>query len=78
MRKGRRYEPFVLWCRERYTGANGGSAVLVETWGVPKKEIYALWAECRPESGKDSGKESNKARWIEVAPPEILPRGPGQ
>jgi len=78
MRKGRRYEPFVLWCRERYTGANGGSAVLVETWGVTKKEIYALWAECRPESGKDSGKESNKARWIEVAPPEILPRGPGQ
>jgi len=70
MRKGRRYEPFVLWCRERYTGADGGSAVLVETWGVSKKEIYALWAECRP--------ESNKARWIEVAPPEILPRQPDQ
>jgi hypothetical protein len=52
--------------------------VLVETWGVAKKEIYALWAECRPESGKDSGKESNKARWIEVAPPEILPPGPGR
>jgi hypothetical protein len=67
MRKGRRYEPFVLWCRERYTGADGGSAVLVETWGVSKKEIYALWAECRP--------ESKKARWIEVAPPEILPPG---
>jgi len=68
MRKGRRHEPFVLWCRERYTAANGGSAVLVETWGVTKQEIYALWAECRP--------ESNKAQWIEVAPPEILPRGP--
>ena len=78
MRKGGRFVPFILWCRERYTGADGGSAVLVETWGVSKKEIYALWAECRPESGKDSGKESNKARWIEIAPPEILPRGPDQ
>lgn len=70
MRKGRRYEPFVHWCRERYSRAEGGSAVLVETWGVPKKEIYALWSECRSESAK--------ARWIEVAPPEILPRRPGQ
>jgi hypothetical protein len=34
---------------------------------VSKKEISALWAECRP--------ESKKARWIEVAPPEILPPG---
>ncbi|HEY1805022.1 MAG TPA: hypothetical protein VGG45_11140 [Terracidiphilus sp.] len=66
MRKGKRCVPFVLWCRERYTAADGGSAILVETWGVPKKEIYALWAECRP--------ESNKARWVEVAPPEILPK----
>ena len=72
MRKGGRYVPFVLWCRERYTRADGGSAILVETWGVPKKEIYALWAECRPESGNDS----TKARWIEVAPPEILPKRP--
>lgn len=70
MRKGGRFVPFVLWCRERYTGADGGSAIMVETWGVPKKEIYALWAKCRPESGKDS----NRARWIEVAPPEILPK----
>jgi hypothetical protein len=69
MRKGGRYVPFVLWCRERYTRADGGSAIMVETWGVPKKEIYALWAECRPESGK----ELNRARWIEVAPPEIVP-----
>ncbi len=67
MRKGGRFVPFILWCRKRYTRADGGSAVLVETWGVTKKEIYALWAECRP--------ESNKARWIEVAPPEILPPG---
>jgi hypothetical protein len=44
----------------------------VETWGVPKKEIYALWAECRPEANNDS----NRARWIEVAPPEIVTRGP--
>lgn len=66
MRKGGRYVPFVQWCRERYTSPDGGSAILVETWGVPKKEIYALWAECRP--------ESNKARWIEVAPPEIMPK----
>jgi hypothetical protein len=70
MRKGGRFVPFILWCRERYTSADGGSAVLVETWGVAKKEIYALWAECRP--------ESNKARWIEVAPPEIVPRKSGQ
>ncbi len=65
MRKGGRYVPFIHWCRDRYTRAEGGAAVLVETWGVPKKEIYALWAECRP--------EANKARWIEVAPPEIVP-----
>jgi hypothetical protein len=70
MRKGRRYEPFVHWCRGRYTGAEKGSAVLVETWGVPKNEIYALWSECRS--------DSSVARWIEVAPPEILPRRPGQ
>jgi hypothetical protein len=66
MRKGGRFVPFVLWCRERYTAADGGSAIMVETWGVPRKEIYALWAECRP--------ESQKARWVEVAPPEILPK----
>ena len=54
MRKGGRYVPFVLWCRERYTRADGGSAIMVETWGVPKKEIYALWAECRPESTKSA------------------------
>jgi hypothetical protein len=82
MRKGRRFEPFIHWCRERYTAADGGSAVLVETWGVPKKEIYALWAECRPDpsknSSRDSNRESKSARWIEVAPPEILPRRPGQ
>ena len=82
MRKGGRYVPFILWCRERYTAANGGGATLVETWGVPKKEIYALWAECRPESGEDSKRDSNRdssrARWIEVAPPEILPNRPNQ
>ena len=33
-------------------GADGGSAVLVDTWGVPKKEIYALWSECRSERGE--------------------------
>lgn len=74
MRKGGRFVPFILWCRERYTKAEGGSAIMVETWGVPKKEIYALWAECRPESGKDS----DKARWVEVAPPEIVPMRAGQ
>jgi|GEM_PF-1938311 len=77
MRKGGRYVPFILWCRERYTAADRGSAILVETWGVPKKVIYALWAECRPMSSKDLNKDwnrdSNRARWIEVAPPEILP-----
>ncbi len=74
MRKGKRFVPFVLWCRERYTAAEGGSAILVETWAVPRKEIYALWAECRPESNK----EANRARWVEVAPPEILPNRQGQ
>ena len=77
MRKGGRFVPFILWCRERYTNPDGGSAIMVETWGVPKKEIYALWAECRPESGKDSSgdsnREPNRVRWIEVAPPEIVP-----
>jgi hypothetical protein len=70
MRKGRRAEPFIRWCRERYTNAESGSAVLVETWGVTKKEIYALWSECRS--------DASTARWVEVAPPEIVPRRPGQ
>lgn len=70
MRKGRRAEPFIRWCRERYTNAESGSAVLVETWGVTKKEIYALWSKCRS--------EASTARWVEVAPPEIVPRRPGQ
>jgi len=70
MRKGRQHEPFVHWCRERYTGADGGSAVLVDARMVAKNEIYALWSECRSDAGK--------ARWVEVAPPEILPRRPGR
>ncbi len=70
MRKGRRGEAFVHWCRERYTCADGGSAVLVDTPLVPKREIYALWSRCRS--------EAKTARWVEVAPPEILPRRPGQ
>ncbi|MGO8757741.1 MAG: hypothetical protein ACLQG3_06415 [Terracidiphilus sp.] len=70
MRKGRRGEPFVHWCRQRYTGADQGSAVLVDSALVPKRQIYALWSECRS--------EASKARWVEVAPPEILPHRPGQ
>ena len=70
MRKGRRGEQFVYWCRQRYTSADQGSAVLVDTALVPRREIYALWSECRS--------ESSKARWVEVAPPEILPHRPGQ
>lgn len=65
MRKGRQAEPFIHWCRERYTSAEGGKAILIDTWGVGKKEIYTLWSECRSETGA--------ARWVEVAPPEILP-----
>ena len=60
MRKGVRFEPFILWCRERYTSADGGSAVLVDTWGVPKREIYALWSECRSES------RSGTRRWSRI------------
>jgi hypothetical protein len=70
MRKGFRGEPFVHWCRARYTSADTGSAVLVDTTLVPKREIYTLWAECRS--------NAKTARWVEVAPPEILPRRPGQ
>jgi hypothetical protein len=70
MRKGRQYEPFVHWCRARYTSADGGSAVLVDHPLVPRREIYALWSECRS--------DAMKAQWIEVAPPEILPHKPGQ
>ena len=64
MHKGGAGAPFVLWCRERYT-SESGSALLVDTRGAGKKEIYALWSECRS--------QSCKAHWIEVAPPEILP-----
>ncbi len=70
MRKGRKGEQFVYWCRKRYTSAGGGSAVLADTTLVPKREIYTLWAECRS--------DAKTARWVEVAPPEILPRRPGQ
>jgi hypothetical protein len=68
MRKGRQHEPFVHWCRARYTSADGGSAVLVDASLAPKREIYTLWSECRSDAAR--------ARWIEVAPPEILPRRP--
>jgi hypothetical protein len=70
MRKGFKGQQFVHWCRERYTSADGGSAVLVDTPLVPKREIYALWSACRS--------EAKAARWVEVAPPEILPKRPGQ
>ncbi len=70
MRKGRQYEPFVHWCRARYTSADGGSAVMVDAALVPRREIYALWAECRSENAK--------GKWVEVAPPEILPRKLGE
>jgi hypothetical protein len=68
MRKGRKAEPFIRWCRERYTGANDGRAVLIDTGLVAKRDIYALWSECRS--------EASAARWVEVAPPEILPWRP--
>jgi hypothetical protein len=70
MRKGRRAEPFIHWCHARYTSVDGGSAVLVDTTLVQKGEIYTLWAECRS--------DVKTARWVEVAPPEILPWRPGQ
>ncbi|HUB51862.1 MAG TPA: hypothetical protein VL986_06940 [Terracidiphilus sp.] len=69
MRKGRRGAAFVRWCRQRYTNADTGSALLVDVGFVPRREIYALWAQCRSQSGA--------AKWIEVAPPEILPHAPG-
>lgn len=69
MRKGRRGEQFVQWCRERYTNAETGTAVLVDAAFVPRREIYALWSLCRG--------ESSRARWVEVAPPEILPHQSG-
>ena len=47
-----------------------GSAILVDAPLVPRREIYALWSECRS--------DAMKAEWIEVAPPEILPHEPGQ
>ncbi len=69
MRKGGRFEPFIRWCRERYTSADGGCAILVETAGVGNREIYALWSECKSEAAT--------SRWIEVAPPEIVPHRSG-
>jgi hypothetical protein len=69
MRKGGRFEPFIRWCRARYTSADGGSAVLVDTALVAKRDIYALWSECKGDTAA--------SRWVEVAPPEILARKPG-
>ncbi len=70
MRKGRQHETFVHWCRARYTSAENGSAVLVDAARVSRREIYALWAECRSDTAK--------AKWVEVAPPEILPHKVGE
>jgi hypothetical protein len=70
MRKGRKAEPFILWCRARYTEANGGSATLVDTGLVARRDIYALWSECRS--------DTSIARWVEVAPPEIVPHKLGE
>jgi hypothetical protein len=70
MRKGRQAEPFIRWCRERYTGADCGKAVLVDTGLVAHRDIYALWTECRGDAAP--------ARWVEVAPPEIVPHQPSQ
>ena len=70
MRKGRRGTEFVHWCRLRYTSADNGGAVLVDTGLTPRREIYALWAECRS--------RAMTTRWVEVAPPEILPHRPGE
>jgi len=69
MRKGRQAEPFIHWCRQRYTAADEGSAVLVDTGLVAKRDIYTLWSECRSNAAT--------ARWVEVAPPEIVPHAPG-
>ena len=69
MRKGRQAEPFIRWCRERYTGAKAGRAVLVDTGLVAHRDIYALWSECRS--------EASTAKWVEVAPPEIVPHQVG-
>jgi hypothetical protein len=69
MQKGGAATLFVHWCRKRYTSA-AGSALLVDTRLVSKKEIYALWSECRS--------QSCAARWVEVAPPEILPSAAGE
>ena len=70
MRKGFKGLEFAHWCRARYTHADKGSAVLVDTGLVSKRVIYAMWSECRS--------DANKARWVEVAPPEILPPVPDQ
>lgn len=70
MRKGRQHEPFVHWCRTRYTGAGNAGALLADTPLVPRREIYALWSECRSDAAR--------AKWIEVAPPEILPHKAGE
>lgn len=70
MRKGRKAEPFIRWCRTRYTDAERGTAVLADTGLVAKRDIYALWSECRS--------KSTVARWVEVAPPEIVPHKIGE
>jgi hypothetical protein len=70
MRKGRAAEPFIRWCRQRYTGADGGQAMLVDTGLVAHRDIYALWTECRGNAAM--------ARWVEVAPPEIVPHKVGE
>ena len=68
MRKGGRFVPFVNWCRQRYTDGETGSSTLVDTAWIAREEIFAAWSECKS--------EENAAAWMEVAPPEIVPRRP--
>ena len=66
MTRHARYRPLVDWFRQRYTGAEGDGARLVDREGVPKDELKAVFAELES--------ESTNVRRIEVAPPEAMRR----
>jgi len=56
------YGPFAAWCRERYTGPDAGTALLVSA--APPTEGRSLYSRFESCTGPE--------RWIEIVPPELV------
>jgi len=58
------YQPFAIWCRQRYTSPDNGHALLVATDCALKGEVRALWLRLTG--------ESEHKNFIMVVPPKSL------